>query len=279
MNRKNLEQERSSAKRFWIYSINIAIFVIICFFIFSFWLGIKETMIMKFEFSIKWMNDFIEKFYISIKIGAAIIAILTIKVYFSNNNQTERIIKETIKQSENYVKSENLKNYFLHRKEFRLYVQELDFFKKLKEIESFNFYSTWDILYKTFYDGDYKNFEPKLMKNEEDNIITFINSIQISSINTVAVPSFEKEDLEKIVSNILPSTKEFIENIASLQVDEYYNIYQNSESKILTDLAVKILIAKQLYESILSFNGKKITQLDTFDKNINKYFNNLKINT
>lgn len=271
MDRRKLKHEQLNVSRWWLKIINIIIAIAIGCFIVSLFLGIKEIINLNFDPSKQGMDYFINMFDTSIKIGAAIIAVLTIKVYFSNNNQTEKIIDQTERQSTKYIESENLKNFFLHRTEFRSYIQELDFFKKLSQLESFSFYSTWDMLYKTFYDGNYKEFEPKIKKDAKNSIANFINSIKNSSLNTARVSVFEKTELESIVEKMLPSIKDLIEEIVKLKIEQYNNSGLTNIEEI--QLVLKITITIQLYYSILSFEGEPIPHVNTFNENTTNFLN------
>jgi hypothetical protein len=268
--------------KLWIIAINGVLVFLFILFIISIYFAINIPKPSNFEFTKEGLDNFISIFTTSIKIGTALIAILTLKLYFSRINQTDKIIERTNLQVSSYIKSENLKNFFLHRKEFRSYFQELDFFKNSITNQSFSFYSIWDTLYRAFYYSSYKNFEPKLDENAKKAMLKFLDSIQKASINTMVVPAFEENELNAISMKILPSIEEIVETITDLEISEFIKeidsaIIDQNKHKLLR-LIFKIKITKQLYESILSFDGEDIFKLNIFDKNITEYFQIFKSN-
>lgn len=273
MSKEDKQKTRTSIGKIWLFIINLTITIAFCLFIWSLVMSFFSLKESDLDFSENTLNLLLEMFNNSIKIGAAIIALLTIKVYLSNNNQTERIIEQANRQSQYYIESENLKNYFLHRKEFSLYIREVNFFKKMAQVESFNFDVTWDTLYKTFYDGNYKQFKPKLKKDAKTHINNFLNSIKDSSLNSMELPAFnDVNELEEILDKVIPIIKSFVDNIIEINVFECADNHFSMDFNI-TKMINKIIVVKQLYESILAFEGENIIQLDTFDRNMNKIFN------
>jgi hypothetical protein len=277
-----MKSKTINQNRLWIISINGVLIFLFILFLISIYLDASITKRLSFEFTKEGLDNFITFFSTSIKVGTALMAILTIKLYFSRINQTDKIIERTNLQVSSYIKSENLKNYFLHRKEFRAYFQELDFFKNSITNQSFSFYSVWDTLYRAFYYSTYKNFEPKLDDNAKKAMLNYLNSIKNASINSMVVPAFEEDELKDISNKILPSIEEIVEIITDLEFSEFLKenaivIIDQNILKLLR-LVFKIKITKQLYESILSFDGENIIKLNIFDQNLNEYFQIFKSN-
>ena len=275
MNQHGVKNNKKN--KLWSYVINIILTFLLLFLLTSIVFTIKDSLPVNFLFTIVGLKNLIVLYDTSIKIGAAFVAFLTLKVYFSRMNQTEIIIERTNLQVTSYIKSENLKNYFLHRKEFRNYFQELKLFKNSSDDKSISFYSIWDSLYRAFYYSSYRNFEPKLNQYSKTSITSFLNNIKKSPLDSLAVPAFDVANLNEIVTGILPAILETVNTIAEIKNIEL--IKNNKIKKEITfqelntiSLLLKIKVTKQLYESILSFDGENIIPLSACDNNISEYF-------
>lgn len=255
--------------KIWLITINIIIGTLLLLLIVSVVVAIKETDFHSIKLSKDSFNKLISEFEGSIKIIAGIIAILTIKVYFLNMKRTDAIIERTNRQVNAYVKNENLKNYFLHRKEFREYFSEIDLFKNPKNNQNLNFYAIWDTVYRAFYHFGYKNFEPTLNENAKKSVIAFFNAIKNSPINFQETPNIDQKELNKIENTIIISIKPIIEQIRENKLSE---IKFKTEAEGLIPIIFTIKIIQELYESVLSFDGENIThEYFKFNENIEEY--------
>lgn len=268
--------------RTWLITINTTLVLLFLLFLISIVLTLKDVYPLSIELTKSGLDNLITLFNTSIKIGAALLAIITIKVYFSNINQTDKIIARTDLQVASYIKSENLKNYFLHREEFKLFIQELDFIKDIIINQSYMFYSIWDNLYRTFYYSSYKYFEPKLSENAKCSILNYLNTIKESHVNVMSVHDFEINELNTLASLIMPPIEDLMKKIVDYHFAKYFKEIFSKESptdqKETVYLLLKVLHTKQLYESILIFEGENMVSSDIFDNHVNEYFNKFKSN-
>jgi len=256
--------------KIWLTSINTILIILLLIFIVSLLIFVKETTYQEIELTKTSFDALINKLENSIKIIAGIIAVLTIKVYFLNMRKTDSIIERTNRQLIAYVKNENLKNYFLHRKEFREYFSEIDLFKDPKNTQNLNFYAIWDSIYRAFYYSGYKNFEPSLSNSSKKSVIDFFNAVKNSSINYQEAPIIEKDELYKIQNTIIPSLEPIINQIRdNKMLDKKFK----DQAKDLIQLIFTIKIMQELYESVLSFDGENSAhEYFKFNKNIHEYF-------
>ena len=265
------ENKDTKVNQNWLTIMNVAICIAtLCFFA-SLFFDIREVIELDMDLSKSGKDNFIETFLTSFKIGAAIIEILTIRSFLANNNQTERIIAKTQQQIEIYAKNENLKNFFLHKEEFHKYIKDLDFLEVFFKENSINSKNISIILYRHFFYSGYADFKPELSSSHKEQIRSYLNLIKCSNINSITDSTSTEHSLFTLYQNIIPNTKNVIEEVVKVKMKDMNE--QNDNIK----KALCIKIAKQLYESILLFDGScdiSMEIYDTFEHKINDYINN-----
>ncbi len=277
----DLNNSPSFSLKLWTLAINAIIALLFIILIVSIFVTVKEEWPLKLLFSIEGINNFISIYSTSIKIAAAFITVLTIKVSIVRLNQNEETLKRTNYQLKNYKESENLKNYFLHRKEFRDYIKETSLIKELEKEEAFDFYSLWNTLYKSFYYTSYREFNPKLNGSIVKSMNNFLNEIKKSCINLIQVPSIEEDELSRLITKNITSLRDIISLLVDFKLKAMNStIFSNKIDKHpnyrILRLMVEIYTTKQLYEYILSFDGLPIIESFTFNENYFQFINIIK---
>jgi hypothetical protein len=266
----------------WKYFIDVVLLILFASLILSIFIIAYESRHLSFEFTTAGIEKFISLYLISFKISGAFIALLTIKVSIIRINQSEEALKRTNFQLKNYKESENLKNYFLHRKEFKEYIQETPLIKSIKTDDFIELYNIWNTLYKCFFYTGYKDFNAKLNDEVIKTINSYLNEIRTSPLNLTQLPQVELNEIIRLKSLALPQLHEIIDilvdiKLKALNSEINYTSYEEIE-KVKLKTLVEVFTTKQLYEYVLSFDGLEIKDTPQFNTNYANYINFLKTN-
>lgn len=258
--------------------LNISNIVLIITILISSILIITNSKI-KFDFSSNGFNTFLEIFKFPLALSAALLATLTLTYSIERMRQFEQ-------QLIMFSRNNRFNNYFRFNEEFSKYFENQELFSLYKKAFPNN--SVFEIsnhiqrLYKYYYGAKPRFFTTKILQDELKNINNFLSAIDNNVFNKsdYELTTIEHEVLSNISNSNLEIMKVLIKPLSEKLVAP---IYSNRSLSVpsLKEIDKHFLLMNELflsvsfYESLLIFDGEKVSSYSTLRKNFMNYLEKL----